>query len=95
VSGGGTTPSDEAKLDGTITDSDTLQPLAEVSVTLTSNGESETVLTDTEGKYLFSELTAGDYAILAEKVGYVSAESTLSLAKGKTAVFDIQMVPVV
>jgi hypothetical protein len=95
VSGGGTTPSDEAKLGGTITDSDTLQPLAEVSVTLSSNGESETVLTDTDGKYLFSKLTAGDYTILAEKVGYVSAESTLSVSKGETAVLDIQMVPVV
>lgn len=95
VSGGGNSPTDQAKLSGTITDSTTLLPLAEVSVTVSSEDVSKAVLTDVDGKYSISGLPAGTYAFLAEKVGLQSVEDSVALSGGESGIFDFQMMPVV
>jgi hypothetical protein len=96
--GGGTDPNPpvDAKLSGIITDGATLTPLFEVSVTLTpsaANATPITVLTKANGQYLFSNLTPGDFGLLAEKPGYDSVSNPVTLGSGQSAVLDFQMVP--
>ncbi len=96
--GGGTpTPPEEAKLSGQITDSSTLTPLFEVSVTMTPSSSSEppiTVLTDANGNYLIENIPPGDFDFLAEKVGYEPVSNSGTITAGESAVYNIEMVPV-
>ncbi|TNF24252.1 MAG: carboxypeptidase regulatory-like domain-containing protein [Bacteroidetes bacterium] len=97
-SGGGSGTANKAKLSGQITDANTLTPLFEVAVTLTS-ADSGTVpitrLTDADGRFLFDDLAAGGFSFLAEKVGYEPVSNSGTLEAGQSAVYDLQMVPLV
>ncbi|MBI1287007.1 MAG: hypothetical protein GC178_05450 [Flavobacteriales bacterium] len=99
--GGGTDPSStDAKLSGQITDANTLTPIVEVAVTLTSSTSGTatppvTVLTDVNGNYVFEGITPGGFSFLAEKVGYESVSNSGTLGDGESAVYDFQMTPVV
>lgn len=57
---------------GTVIDSETRLPLEGVAVTLTcaETGEVETVYTDADGKYSFTDLYIGGYSLTFEKDGY-------------------------
>jgi Carboxypeptidase regulatory-like domain/TonB dependent receptor-like, beta-barrel/TonB-dependent Receptor Plug Domain len=57
-------------LHGHVTDSDTHQPLAGVSVTVVSPGQSETQLTSATGEYNFLSLEPDTYLLTAKKDGY-------------------------
>ena len=58
-------------------------PLQYVTVTLAGNGFSQSVETDGDGYYEFSNLAAGDYTLTYEKEGYQTQTMEISLGEGE------------
>lgn len=74
-------------LSGTITNTGG-SPLAGVSVT-TDKGQSGT--TDALGKYTFTGVTTGTYAVTATKTGYATQSKSVSVANGLTATVNFAL----
>lgn len=47
--------------------------------------------TGTDGKYSFSDLSAGNYVLRAKKSGYKNEKTKIDFAEGENAVVDIQL----
>jgi uncharacterized membrane protein len=68
-------------------------PIKGAKVSLKNNDLNfkEKTTTGTDGKYLFSDLSAGNYVLRAKKSGYKNEKTKIDLAEGETAVVDIQL----
>ena len=80
-------------LEGTITDSQTSQPVSGVNVTISPGNSSYT--TGADGKYSFSGLNQGDYTVQASKSGYVTNTKEVAVFAGDTRKWDIVITPLV
>lgn len=47
--------------------------------------------TDNDGKYLFSDLSAGNYTLRVKKQGFKNAKKKIELAEGENEVVDFQL----
>ena len=81
-------------LTGTVTDAVTTQPLQDVNVKLESTDDS--IKTGDDGKYLFKNLTPGNYEIKASKYSYgaISKTTIVISAKTQNVNFALKEVPV-
>ena len=78
-----------AKIQGTVTDYQTGEPLSNASVTLSPSGLSKQ--TDVNGFYRFEELDAQQYTITVQKSGYQPNRKTITAISGETQRVDIQL----
>ena len=76
---------------GVVTDSQTGDPLASVTVTLSPGGT--TKLTGSDGLFDFSELTPQQYTITVQKAGYQTNRKTVSAVVGEKTQANITMTP--
>lgn len=87
VSGAGT-----AGVKGYITDSNTAQPIADVTVTII--GKAKTYTSDNEGKYEILQLANGTYTIQYQKTGYETQTiQNHEIKTGTIGKLDIQLTP--
>src|ERR1700712_3442994 len=70
-------------LSGTVTDSTSRLPVAQVTVTLLKGAVLQQRITDSLGKYQFN-LNPGKYTVRFESVGYRKTERKISLPTGNT-----------
>lgn len=84
---------DEAKLTGDIfgriTDSRSGEPLGFVTVTLTPGGKS--TITGSDGTFLYSDITPGQYSLQAQKEGYNTNYKQIAIVAGETASGDMAL----
>jgi hypothetical protein len=81
-----------ADISGTVTDSVSGLPLANVTVTLV--GKEITVTTDSDGYYLIEDLEAGAYVVSCFTTGYnVPVPVTDDIAAGESVVIDFSLIP--
>lgn len=78
-----------AKIQGTVTDYQTGEPLSNASVTLSPSGLSQQ--TDVNGNYQFVDLDAQQYTITVQKSGYQPNRKTITAISGETQQVDIQL----
>lgn len=78
-----------AKIQGTVTDYQTGEPLSNASVTLSPSGLSKQ--TDANGFYRFEGLDAQQYTITVQKSGYQPNRKTITAISGETHQVDIQL----
>lgn len=87
-------PPGEANLYGYVVNKKTGTPVANVTVTLKQDeAELETVETDNDGIYYFSEILPGEYDLLVSKDGFIEEVFGATLAEGNNQV-DIMLTPV-
>jgi len=67
---------------GTVADTETTQPLPDVSIVL--SGEGDTLSTASDGTYLIKDLKPGEYEVLALKSGYMKKSINASVIPDKT-----------
>lgn len=79
-----------ANLKGNVLDAQTLQPLANATVTV---GTLPAVTTDASGNYQFSALAAGSYELVVTKAGYKPWRSFIPLLPLETAVKNVHLFP--
>ena len=79
-----------AILTGTVTDSETGQPLIGANVVVTGNLIG--AATDAEGEFEIS-IAPGTHLLRASFIGYASQESVITLVEGETYVWEIVLVP--
>jgi len=81
-------------ISGTVTDSETGEPLANAVITLLTP---ETVIeTDQDGYYLLDELQAGEYTFTCHLPGYeVPAEEKVTAEAGESLVVDFSLTPAI
>lgn len=84
---------DEAELTGDIfgriTDSRSGEPLGSVTVTLTPGGKS--TITGSDGTFLYSDITPGQYSLQAQKEGYNTNYKQIAIVAGETASGDMAL----
>lgn len=78
---------------GTVTDSETKQPIAGANVVLSPGGEVK--VTGEDGKYSFAELTTQSYSLQISKEGYQHDSRTLTVVAGKSTQLDISLMNIV
>ncbi len=76
---------------GVVTDTNTGDPLGNVTVTLSPGGVSK--LTGSNGLFEFEELTPQQYTITVQKPGYQTNRKTLSAIVGEKVEANITMTP--
>jgi TonB-linked SusC/RagA family outer membrane protein len=76
-------------LEGTVTDAETGNPLPGVNIYLP--GLQMGGATDSDGKYVISDIPEGTHAIRATFVGYQAYENTIDITDDQTATFDIEL----
>ena len=76
---------------GTVTDSQTLAPLAGVSVKISPTGSSQ--VTGNNGSFQFDNLEVQEYTISFSKKGYHSHEEKVSVKPGLSSTIQVSMVP--
>lgn len=76
---------------GVVSDARSHEPLAGVSVSLSSVGR--TVATGADGRYRFSGLDAQEYTVQVSGEGYQSDRKTVQVIPGETAALDFQLTP--
>jgi hypothetical protein len=76
-------------ISGHVTDAKTGTPIAGAIVTTTPPTQS--LSTDTEGKYALASLAPGTYTVRAAKFGYTSSSATVAVAAGKSVIADIAL----
>lgn len=87
------TPASKGSISGTVTGKKSGNPIKGAKVSLKSNAlnfEDKTT-TDTEGKFLFPDLNAGNYTLKVKKAGYENTKRKLDLGEEENAVVDIQL----
>lgn len=75
------------KIQGTVRDAVTGEPLSQVMITTTP--ASQSVTTASDGTFTINEVIPTQYAVRAVKVGYVSASVNVQVVAGATATADI------
>jgi hypothetical protein len=68
------TPTGTALIVGRVVDGDTRQPVAAAAVVLRGPGGRQSKLTDDAGRFVFSQLLAGEVTLIAERRGYIDGE---------------------
>jgi len=87
------TPTPNGSVGGTVTVKKSGKPVNRARVSLKSkdlNFKDKTT-TDNDGKYLFSDLSAGNYTLKVQKQDFKSAKEKIELAEGENEVIDFQM----
>lgn len=87
------TPVLKGNISGTVTGKKSGNPIKGAKVSLKNNDLNfkDKTTTGTDGKYLFSDLSAGNYVLRAKKSGYKNEKTKIDLAEGENAVVDIQL----
>ena len=78
-----------SSIEGRVTDFTTGQALDNASVTLSPS--SLTKQTDSDGRYIFSNIDARQYTLSVQKAGYQSNRKSVTALSGETIVVDIQL----
>src|SRR5262249_41656354 len=81
-----------ATLSGVIRDSSgAIIPGAKVSVRNSSTGATREATTDEDGRYNLTNFGPGQYEVRAERVGFSTAQSNITLSVGGAAILDLTM----
>jgi len=80
----------QAKLIGTVIDSTTSKPVADVTVSL--DGQDKEATTDQNGQFMFNDLSAGTYTVNIEADGYEAYSKDVEIS-GQGASLDIKLTP--
>ena len=87
-----TVSADSGSITGRITD-DELQVIVGAQVGVSGPAES-LVETDAEGRFTFNDLAPGEYAVIAQKLGYESAAKRVTVEAGKATEVSVILAPV-
>jgi len=79
------------KINGTISDATTSQPIS--GVMITTNPVTSSKTTDSEGNFLIEGVEPSTYTIQASKNGYKTNSTTVSVVAGEESSADIQLSP--
>ena len=87
------TPTPEGSISGTVTAKKPGKPIKRAKVSLKSKELSfnDKTTTDSDGKYLFSDLSAGNYTLKVKKQGFKNAKKKIELTEGENEIVDIQL----
>lgn len=87
------TPTPKGSISGTATAKKSGKPIKRAKVSLKSKELSfkDKTTTDSEGKYLFSDLSAGNYTLKVKKQDFKNAKRKIELAEGENEIVDIQL----
>ena len=77
-------------ISGVVKDNDSSLPLDGVKVAITSTGASQ--VTNSDGKYSFTNLEAKDYTVSFEKAGYITHTEKVKVPSGGTVTADVLLV---
>ncbi len=81
-----------ATLSGAIRDaSGAVVPEAKISVTNINTGATRETATDSEGRYNLTNLGPGQYEVRAERAGFRTAQSAVTLTIGGAAILDLTL----
>jgi outer membrane receptor protein involved in Fe transport len=81
-----------ATLSGAIRDaSGAVVPEAKISVTNVNTGATRETTTDSEGRYNLTNLGPGQYEVRAERAGFRTAQSNVTLTIGGAAILDLTL----
>ena len=82
----------DSRVHGTVTDSETGDPIDDANVVLSGESNEYSARTDSKGKY---EITcpAGDYTIEVSHDGYETHSGTVTVREGKDEQYDVQLYP--
>ena len=82
----GAAQAQDGAVTGTVTDGTSGQPVGSVQVYLDGTGLG--TLSRDNGRFVILNVPAGDYTIRAERIGYASAEATITVTSGATTQHD-------
>ena len=87
------TPTPEGSISGTVTAKKSGKQIKRAKVSLKSKELSfnDKTTTDSDGKYLFSDLSAGNYTLKVKKQGFKNAKKKIELIEGENEIGDIQL----
>ena len=74
---------------GTVVNSETLQPLNGVQVSVPGTGRG--ALTNARGEFLILNVPSGEHTVRVEMIGYGTAEETVSVQPGATATLELML----
>lgn len=79
------------KLTGKVVISEDFEPMPNVKITL--NPTNNTAFTNEQGEFVFDEVQTGDYAVRAEKQGYLTGNEPITISADQTAnvVFEMDL----
>jgi hypothetical protein len=75
---------------GTVVNSDTREPVADVNIK--TKPPTESIFTDENGIFEFSALDEGEYTVIAQKKNFATAEIVVTVKNGKTTQANIVLV---
>jgi len=86
-------PTPKGSISGTLTAKKSGKPIKRAKVSLKSKELSfkDKTTTDSDGKYLFSDLSAGNYTLKVKKQGFKNAKKKIELVEGENEIVDIQL----
>jgi len=86
-------PTPKGSISGTVTAKKSGKPIKRAKISLKSKELSfkDKTTTDSDGKYLFSDLSAGNYTLKVKKQGFKNAKKKIELAEGENEIVDIQL----
>jgi len=86
-------PTPKGSISGTLTAKKSGKPIKRAKVSLKSKELSfkDKTTTDSDGKYLFSDLSAGNYTLKVKKQDFKNAKKKIELAEGENEIVDIQL----
>ena len=85
---------DAGALRGTITDATTHNPIAEAIVQASIGGKiASTVITNSNGQYLFTDMTVGNYIINVTATGYQTTNQGAIVLNNQTAILNVALLP--
>lgn len=87
------TPTPKGSISDTVTAKKSGKPIKRAKISLKSKELSfkDKTTTDSDGKYLFSDLSAGNYTLKVKKQGFKNAKKKIELAEGENEIVDIQL----
>lgn len=87
------TPILKGSVNGIVTVKKSGKPVKRASVSIKSKelDFKDKTTTDNDGKYLFSDLSAGNYTLRVNKQGFKNAKKKIELAEGENEVVDVQL----
>ena len=80
-----------ARITGTVTDSATARPLAEVQIAVT--GTRLRAVTNEAGQYSIGSVPGGTHEVVAGRIGYRRNTTRITVGEGGTATADFRLVP--
>ncbi|MGH7577700.1 MAG: SusC/RagA family TonB-linked outer membrane protein [Longimicrobiales bacterium] len=79
----------QGRVVGSVTDQATGQPVASAEVYV--QGTSVNSVTDEDGRFALDDVPAGARTIIAQRIGYLSAQSEVTVATGETVTVDFAL----